>query len=196
MKKLLIIFSILLFSQTFASDKLHVKALEEYSSLTPHKEFRVEMVEGGVLNENIVLLEGDVLNCVLFKTKDPTRAKRDAKIFFKIVSYENPRGLHLISEDLTAKYAKTILNKERIKQVETKNVVKKVGGTVANFFVQGASAGISFVDGVVENKEDNRLKSGVKQVYDDSFLSYIEYGEEIDIKVGDKFYLIVKEEKD
>lgn len=194
MKKLLIALGILLFSQAFALDKLHVKALEEYNSTNPNKKFKVEIVESNVLNENIVLLEGDILNCELIKIKDPTRAKRDAKIYFKIVSYENPRGLHLISENLIAKYAKTVLNKERVKQVKPKNVVKKVGGTVANFFVQGASAGISFVDGVVENKEDNRLKSGVKQVYDDSFLSYIEYGEDIDIKIGDIFYLVTKKE--
>ena len=177
-----------------AADKLHVRALNDFNSIEPSEEFRVETIEGGVLNDSIVLLKGDILNCILVKTKDPTRAKRDAKAYFKIVSYEDAKGLHLISENLVAKYAKSVLNKEKIKEVKPKTVVKKVGGTVANFFFQGASAGISFVDGVVTNEEGNRLKSGVKQVYDDSILSYVEYGEEIEVKVGDEFYFVVKNE--
>ena len=43
--------------------------------------------------------------------------------------------------------------------------------------------------GYITNNEENRLKSGVKQVYDDSFVSLIEYGDEILIKKGDVFYM-------
>ena len=67
--------------------------------------------------------------------------------------------------------------------------------TDGDFFVTGVSYGVSFVDGVITNNEENRLKSGVKQVYDDSFISLIELGDEIVIKKGDIFYLILKEEK-
>ena len=60
----------------------------------------------------------------------------------------------------------------------------------------GFSQALSFVDGAKTNTEGNRIKSGAKQVYDDSILSFIKYGNEIDIKKGDVFYLIVKEEKE
>ena len=84
---------------------------------------------------------------------------------------------------------------EEIKKTPPKTIVKKTASTVGNFFVKGFSYGVSFVDGVKENKEDNRLKSGVKQVYDDSFLSLVEYGEEIEIKEGQEFYFVVKKVK-
>ena len=75
-------------------------------------------------------------------------------------------------------------------------IKKKTAGAVGDYFLQGVSYGISFVDGIVTNNEGNRLKSGVKQVYDDSFLSYIEYGQEIEIKEGDAFYLVVTPTKE
>ena len=50
-------------------------------------------------------------------------------------------------------------------------------------FFTGVSYGISFVDGLVTNPEGNRLKSGAKQVYKDSFLSYVEKGEDIHVDI-------------
>ena len=85
---------------------------------------------------------------------------------------------------------------EEIKKIPPKKIVKKTASTVGSFFVKGFSYGVSFVDGFSENKEDNRLKSGAKQVYDDSFLSYIEYGSEVEIKEGDEFYLVISKKKD
>lgn len=140
----------------------------------------------------IFMIKGDIINCSTLKVTDPKRAKRNAKIFFSLDSYVDSKGIHNFKRNLTGKYAKTVISKDNIKDIDAKKAAKSTAGMVGNHFIPGVSYGISFVDGVVENQEGNRLKSGAKQVYKDSFLSYVEYGEEIEIKEGDEFYLIVK----
>ena len=111
-------------------------------------------------------------------------------------SYSDKKGTHKIEPKMIAKYTEKVLSVEEIKKTPPKKIAKKAVSTVGNFFVAGFSYGVSFVDGVKQNKEDNRLKSGVKQVYDDSFLSYVEYGHEVEIKEGQEFYLVVKKAKE
>lgn len=193
MKKLLSVLMLLLASCAFAADKLHVEALKGFSSedVEAGFNFSVKLVEDGTMND-IYMLKGDVLNCVLKKVTDPTRAKRDAKIYFTVESYEDSKGVHGVQEPLVARYAKTVLNKEEIKKTPPKKIAKTAAGAVGNFFMKGFSYCVSFADGVATNPEGNRLKSGAKQVYKDSFLSMVEYGNEVTIKEGDVFYLVVK----
>lgn len=195
MKKIIIFFVILLFNSAFAFSNIKVEALEDFNSILPVPDFRVKIVQDGNIN-NLFFIQGDILHCTLEKVKAPKRAKIDAKVFFKINSYEDSKGSHKIEIPLIAKYASRIVSKEEIKKIPPKNIIKKVGGTIGDFFVTGVSYGVSFVDGLITNNEENRLKSGVKQVYDDSFVSLIEYGDEILIKKGDVFYFVVKEEKE
>ena len=181
-------------SPVFASDKIKVQALEEFSSIQPSENFKVKLIDDGKIKD-IFLIKGDILYCSLKRITNPKRAKQDAKIYFKINSYEDSLGIHKIESNLVAKYAKTIISKEEVKKIPPKNIAKKVGGAVGDYFLTGISYGISFVDGLITNNEENRFKSGVKQVYDDSFVSLIEYGDEILIKQDDEFYFVVKEAK-
>ncbi len=196
MKKILSVFIMLLVSCAFAADKVHVEALNGFSSADVEEgfNFKVKLVEDSTMND-IYMLKGDILNCVLKKVTDPTRAKRDAKIYFTVESYEDSKGVHEIQESLVARYAKTVLNKEEIKKTPPKKIAKTAAGAVGNFFMKGFSYCVSFVDGVATNPEGNRLKSGAKQVYKDSFLSMVEYGNEVTVKEGDVFYLVVKSVK-
>ncbi len=192
MKKIIFTFLFMLNLIAFAADNIHLMALEDFDSTKPKKNFSAQVIEDAHM-DGIFLIKGDIIHCTLQKTKDPKRAKQDAKAYFNIVSYEDSEGTHKIASDLTGRYAKSVLNKEKVKDVSPKNVVKKTAGFVGDHLLfQGISYGLSFVDGVIENPEDNRLKSGVKQVYDDSVLSYIEYGEDISLKKGDTFYFVVK----
>lgn len=195
MKKIILLFLMILVSPVFAADKVHIKALEDFSSLEPKETFSVEVIEDASIN-GVFMLKGDKINCSLLKVTDPTRAKRDAKIFFYLVNYEDKLGVHEFSGNIVAKYSKTVLTLEEVKKTPKRKYVRKAVGTVGNFFYKGVSYGVSFVDGVAQNEEGNRLKSGVKQVYDDSFLSLIEEGEQIEIKAEDEFYFITKEAKE
>ncbi len=194
MKKIVYFLIFFVTLPVFAADKLHVSAMNSFSSIEPSQSFQVMLIEDGVLND-VYMIKGDVLNCTLQKTTDPTRAKRDAKIYLYVDSYTDKMGTHEFQDRLVAKYAQKILSVEEIKKTPPKTVVKKTVSTVGNFFMKGFSYAVSFVDGVKENKEDNRMKSGVKQVYDDSFLSLVKYGHEVEIQEGDEFYLVIKKLK-
>lgn len=194
MKKLFLLFTILLNLSALASDKLHVKALEDYNSDIPKETFQVELLESNLVGETFIL-DGSILNCKLLKIKDAKRAKLDAKVYFQLISYEDNRGVHKFPKKLTAKYAKKVLNKEAIKSIPPKKIVKTAASVAGGAVVEGFGAAVSFVDGVITNEEDNRLKSGAKQVYEDSVLSYIEYGDKIEIKTDDVFYFVVNPTK-
>lgn len=197
MKKLIFLFSfIFLFSlNAQASDKVFVKALTPFNSILPSENFSVEVLEDSEI-DNISIIKGDIINCTLEKVTDPKRAKQNAKIYLNVDSYEDKLGKHNFLNPLRAKYAKTVINKEEIKKIPPKKIVKKTASTVGDFFLTGFSYGVSFVDGFIQNEEENRIKSGAKQVYDDSFLSLVEKGSEVEIKENDEFYLIIKKKKE
>lgn len=197
MKKILLssICAILMFSSAYASDKIHVKSLSEFSTTNPVEAFKVEVIEDGEV-DNMHVIKGDIINCTLEKVTDPKRAKQNAKIYLNVVSYEDKLGEHSFMNPLRAKYAKSVISVEEMQKIPPKQVAKKTVSTVGNFFVKGVSYCVSFVDGFSQNKEDNRLKSGAKQVYDDSFLSLVNYGSQVAIDVGDEFYLIVSKKKE
>ncbi len=174
-----------------AADNIYVEALEDYSSLKPAKTFKVKLLKP-IHSENLSLFEGDIINCVLYKTTNPKRAKRDAQVYFILDTYIDEKGEHKFNQKFLAKYSETVLSLESIKSISPKTAIKKTASTVGDQFFAGVSYGISFLDGLVTNSEGNRLKSGAKQVYKDSFLSYVEKGEDINVEAGDAFYLVVK----
>ncbi len=189
-KKTLLYILIFLTSSVFASTKIQLEALMDFSTSNPSDFFSAK-VTNDIAFDEVNLLKDDVINCSLNKTTNPKRAKMDAKIYFNLINYQNEDGEHEFKEEYIGKYKSEIL-KEKLKNTTPKKVLKTTAGTIGNHYIPGVSQAISFVDGVVVNEEENRLKSGFKQVYKDSPLSYIEKGEEIEIKKGDIFYLIVK----
>ena len=135
MKKILVLFILLLSFGAYASDKLHVSALEDFNSNNPKENFKVALIEDGNI-DGFFLHKGDILNCALLKVKDATRAKRDAKAYFQIISYENSNEIQYFPQDYTAKYAETIMNKEKIKKIPPKSVIKTAAGITGGFFVE------------------------------------------------------------
>lgn len=190
-KKILLILSLMLCLPVFAADDIYVEALDDYSSIKPAKTFKAKVLKD-IHSEHLSLLEGDILLCALYKTKDPARGKRDAQIFFILKTYTDTAGEHEFNQKFVSKYSKTVLNIDSIKSISPKTALKKTAGTIGDHFFTGVSYGISFVDGLATNPEGNRLKSGAKQVYKDSFFSNIEKGEEVIIQKGDTFYLVTK----
>ncbi len=191
LKKIILFLFIYVTLPVFASENIHVEALQDFSSLKPAHTFKVKVLKP-IHTDFYSFLEGDTLTCTLYKTTDPTRGKRDAQIYFMLSSYADESGAHPIEHKILARYSKNVLNVEAIKSIPPKTAVKKTAGVIGNHFLAGVSYGISFVDGVATNSDGNRLKSGAKQVYDDSFLSLVEKGEEVVIEKGDTFYLVTK----
>ena len=80
------------------------------------------------------------------------------------LSYKNENGEVIeIKGYYPAKYS-TKLNKGEI--------AKTAALGVGSFFVKGLSLGYSAVEGAIKNEKNNRFKSSVTEVYEDSPFSY------------------------
>lgn len=175
-----------------AAEQIKVEALEEFSTSKPSNTINVKVTESSLLEKHL-LLQDSTLTCEIIEISAPKRGKRNAGFSVKAVSYKNPKenSIHF-DENIIGKYSKTVLSLEELKNVDYGNAAKSAALTVGGHFVKGLTQGVSFAEGVVKNEEGNRLKSGLKKVYKDSPLSYVEKGTELSINPGDEFYLVFK----
>jgi len=184
-KKLLLAISAL---PAVAATKIEVESMSNFSTLNPSKTMKVvahEKVEfeNGIIFENGTIITGNIID-----VKQPTRGKRNASFKFLATSYTyNGKTTKILDDEFIGKY---IEKKEIDKGNAAISAASTAGGLILG--VPGFSQGISMVKGMVKNTEENRLKSGIKQVYKDSPLSYVEEGKDVVIKTGDIFYLKFK----
>ncbi len=197
MKKFLIVSIFLLMQVSVCQAATHVKvvAMNEFKTDAPAENIDVRVVEETTLGR-YDLGVNSILHCQVLQIVDPKRGKRNATFFVKPLSYTTNNITCDIEEEMYGKYSKFVLSKEEIKKIPPATVIKKTALTVGDYFVKGLSICYSFVEGVVKNEKDNRLKSGVTNAYEESPLSLISEGEQLDIKVGDDFYLVFKTEED
>ena len=167
-----------------------VQALDDFTTENPPRTMSVRILEDITIDENVSFKNGDVIEGKIVDVKDPKRLKRNATFSFVPLSYTNENDETIeIRGYYPAKYT-TKLNKGQL--------AKSAALGVGNFFVKGLSLGYSAVEGAVKNEKDNRFKSSVHEVYEDSPFSYVEKGGEIVIKKDQQFYLNfkVKDEPD
>ena len=173
------------------SDTIHVSLVGDFYTAHPAKKIDVRVIENGTLGAHN-LKAGDVLHCNVVKVTDPKRGKRSATFAVCPTSYTSDEEEIKIEENYYGKYADKVFSKEEFKKVDKVKVGKKAVLTVGNHFVKGLTAGVTMAEGMIENEEGNRIQSGVKKVYKESPLSYVEKGQELKMESGDSFYLIFK----
>lgn len=198
MKNKILLIVLVLFLQisaSYAATHLKVVSMDEFKTEAPKKEIDVRIVEDSKLG-SYDLGVNSILHCEILAVVDPKRGKRNASFFVKPLSYTTGNTTCIIEEEMYGKYSKFVLSKEEIKKIPPSTVIKKTALTVGDYFVKGLSICYSFVEGVVKNEKDNRLKSGVTNAYEESPLSLISEGEQLDIKIGDSFYLVFKTDAD
>ena len=198
MKNKILLIVLVLFLQisaSYAATHLKVVSMDEFKTEAPKKEIDVRIVEDSKLG-SYDLGVNSILHCEILAVVDPKRGKRNASFFVKPISYTTGNTTCMIEEEMYGKYSKFVLSKEEIKKIPPSTVIKKTALTVGDYFVKGLSICYSFVEGVVKNEKDNRFKSGVTNAYEESPLSLISEGEQLDIKVGDDFYLVFKTKED
>ena len=181
MKKLFIVMGLMLAAQTAVfAETLKVEAVTPLNTVRPPKTMDVTITED-VMYDGKMLEVGNKIHGNVVDVKAPTRLKRNAKFSFVPVYYIDSEGKkHNFSEQKTGKYALPI---------DKGQMATKAALTVGNHFVKGISMGYNAVKGAIQDDEDNRLKSAGVSVYENSFLSYIEEGDELNLKPGDKFYI-------
>ena len=176
---------------TAASDKIHVTMVGEFNTANPSQNIDVRVIEDGILG-HYLLRKGDIIHCNIVKVTDPKRGKRSASFAVCPTSYTSEGNTVTIKENYYGNYSARILSKEELKKVDAMKVGKKAALTVGNHFVKGLTAGVTLAEGMIENEEGNPIESGVKKVYKESPLSYVEKGQELSLDSDDSFYLIFK----
>ena len=182
-------------SACFAANYLKVTAMEDFSTDSPKKTFNVRLREEGMLGK-YELPTNSILHCQVLQVVDPKRGKRNAVFFVKPLTYTQGNQTLKIQEEMYGKYTTVVLSKEEIKKLPYGKMIKNGALMVGSYFVKGLSIGVAFVEGVAKNEQDNRLKSGVTNAYEESPISLVEKGEQLDIKTGDDFYFVFKTEED
>ena len=182
-KKIFLCFLLIMtgmFSQTYAQTVV-VQSLSEFSTYNPPTSISVKLIEPVIISQTMIIGTGSTVNGDLIDVVSPKRLKRDASFTFKPKSYIAPDGkTYNISTDVSASYT-TPIDKGEL----AKNTALGVG----SFFVKGLSIGVAAVTGAVKNEEDNRFKSSVSSAYQASPFSYVQKGEDLEIKKTDLFYL-------
>ena len=182
-------------SACFAADYLKVTAMEDFSTDSPKDTFNVRLREEGTLGK-YELPTKSILHCQVLHVVDPKRGKRNAVFFVKPLTYTQGNQTLKIQEEMYGKYTTVVLSKEEIKKLPYGKMIKNGALMVGSYFVKGLSIGVAFVEGVAKNEQDNRLKSGVTNAYEESPISLVEKGKQLDIKTGDDFYFVFKTEED
>lgn len=186
MKKL-IINTLIVFAITstpvFSSQAVKVSAVNDFTTVSPTKTLKVIAQEHAEFKNGIVFENGGLIIGEVIDVKQPKRGKRNASFKFKPISYTyNGKTTKIADDNFIGKYKEyKELNKG---EVATK-AATTAGGLILN--IPLFSQGVSLIKGMWKNKEDNRIKSGVVQVYKDSPLTYVEEGKDVIIKEDDIF---------
>lgn len=186
MKKILLAFTLMvLLASNAQAQTMKVEAVEAFSTTTPSSYFCVKIITPDTLDDGTILEKGAIVSGFVTNIQAPKRLKRDA--YFEFI----PEKVMLNGKTKIIEQPTIIAKVVSYEPLDKKELVEKVAKTVAGYAVKGATQGISLVQGMVENKDGNRLKSGVTNVYEDSPLSYLSAGSELTISPGDTIVIIL-----
>lgn len=172
---------LIMLSQPVLAKPIAVEALSDFTTENPPKEMSIKLLEDIAVDDTLTIKAETIVDGNVIDVTDPKRLKRNASFTFVPTSYKDERGqVVVIKNYYPAKYT-TKINKGQL--------AKSAALGVGNFFVKGLSIGYSAVEGAIKNEKDNRFKSSVTEVYQDSPLSYVEKGEELVIEKGQLFFL-------
>ncbi len=168
-------------SQPVFAKAIAVQALDDFSTENPSSSMRIKMLEDVVIDDNVTLNFGYIVSGKIVDVTEPKRLKRDASFTFVPLTYTDLNGKTV---DIKGYYPARYTTK-----LDKGELAKTAALGVGSFFVKGLSLGYSAIEGAVKNEKDNRFKSSVNEVYEDSPFSYVEKGGEILIQKEQNFFL-------
>lgn len=168
------------------AERLHVQAMSDFSTFSPVNTITFKALNAIELSPEVKIWSGDVIEARINEVIPPKRLKRNASFRIVPISYTDSMGTtHTINEEFVGKYSPKF-------ELDKGELAKNTALTVGNYFFHGLSVGYHAVEGAVKNEEGNRAKSSVVSVYKNSPLSYVENGQELEIKAGDLFSFTFK----
>ncbi len=165
---------------------IKVSSLQPFGTENPSETLKVMALETVEFKNGITFRDGAIIKGKILDVKDPKRAKRNASFKFQPIEYTyNGKTTVIDNDEFVGRYA-PLMNKGDV----ALSAASTAGGLLLHIPLLGQ--GVSFVKGAVKDPDDNRLKSGVKQIYKDSPLSYIEEGKEVVLNQDSIFVLKFK----
>lgn len=197
MKKLISIFIIFIFTTLSASAETLIGiAMSEFSTENPSESFAVKIEEALSIDNLKTYEAGTVFYGKVTKVVNGQVGKRKGYFEFMPTHYATTSGVYEIYQNkinILVSFYKPF-DKESAKELAQTGITTAAGMI---FQIPLLSQGVSFVKGVAKPEEDtNRIVSGVKKVYKDSPLSYVEKGEELYVHQGQEVKLKIGEEEE
>lgn len=191
MKKILFIFAFILFFLTSSVQAKTIKviSMSDFSTKNPLPTYEVKTLQLECFKDGTIIEEGTVISGQVVKVQSAQRGKRDG--YFEFV----PSSITYNGETKIIRNPISVARVIGYEPIEPQELVVSVAKKAAGFAVKGATQGISFVEGLVQAEDGERLKSGFMKVYKDSPLAYIEVGDELNVKAGDVLVLKFKKLK-
>lgn len=166
-----------------------VVSLDKFSSNNPPSVCRVQTINAENLGGKFFLEPGTIISGSVVQVHESRRGKRDS--YLEII----PTAVTYKSKTINISNSKFCATIAAYKPSSKTALAGNVAIKAANFVVLGASQGISFTLGAAQSENGIRMKSGLKRMYNDSFVSYIEPGKELNVNVGDALILNLKNSK-
>ncbi len=196
MKKIFCTLVLLLMTAVSASaETLTGIAVFPYSTENPTSTFSVKLNQPVNLNSMVLAEQGEFLYGNVVKVVDGQRGKRQGYFVFNPTYLIDEKGAAKALNDRTLMVKVSFykpFDKESAKKL-AENGATTAAGLILN--VPMLSQGVSFIKGATHPSEDQgRVSSGLKQVYKDSPLSYVEKGEPLILEKGQEVKLTFKNE--
>lgn len=188
MKRFLLILSVLLLASPVMAKGVKVEALSNFSTENPPATWRLKVVEGFVADNGIVVHSGTIFDGKITNVTSPKRLKRAASFTFIPQTYYDPQvGITKdVKRDFQGKYSSKT-------EMTAGNIAKKGAITAGNVLIGSFVAPtVGLVEGAVKNEKGNRAKSAAISAYENTPLSYVNKGKELEFKKGQVFIMNFK----
>ena len=165
------------------SNKAVVESLESFSFDNDKSTVNFKVIEENPFDNGIVFEKDSIVTAHVMKVVEAKRGKRNGYLVVEPVSYSIPsKG----NETLNINEEYWVANVVGYKPFDVKKAAFSAGLSAAGYFVKGIGQIYYFGKGIISpNEGEGRLKSGAKNVYENSPLAFIKEGEEINIQKGD-----------
>ena len=183
MKKIVLTFIFLLLLAPVCEAKnvkVKVISLSDIDKYSNTQSLRARVVEDTKLKNDVTLQKDAVLDSKMMEIVPPKRGKRNGYVIIQPVVYiYGDYVIPIKDQELRAKV--TYYTEPNYKKAATEAVIG-VGAS----FVKGGKYIAHFSEGIIKPEEgESRLKSGFDNLYENSALSCIGKGKEMNIKKGD-----------
>src|SRR5574344_10377 len=192
MKKIFILLGIIFFfliNAQVQAKTILVKALEPFVNNQPPQTYSFETLESVTLKNGHYIESNTIITGLITRVYLPQRGKKDGYFEF-IPTAETARG---ITENISpSSYLGRISWYHPMTKFEKVFKGAKYGIDTAYI---GVAEGICFVKGFVKAENGYRFKTATKEVYNNSMVSNIQFGSELNIRRGDILTLKLKKFK-